>query len=153
MKGSIVIVYAVAILMFSGCKKYPENVLLLVPPEMALKQLSGAKLKIIKVNGYDSTIVLERKWERARDREFIYDPYLAPRSSSFYRNYTWGCSNCKGEIIMGTIYLYDNQKTLEGGTPFNVYGIVKWKIVKLTFRELKLEATKNNVLYEMEFSK
>jgi hypothetical protein len=135
------------LLIFWGCKKYPENILLIVPPEMVLKQLSGAKLKIFTVNGHDSTIVLERKWGKVKDRIFVYNPYLAPRSSSFYSNYTWGSN------IVRRIDLYDNQKMLEGDSPFNIYRIERWKIVKLSSRELKLETNKNGVIYEMQFSK
>lgn len=147
-----IIIVIVIVLLPVSCKKYPENVLLVVPPEMALKQLSGAKLKIFKINGYDSTIVLERKWRNVKDRVFEYNPYLAPRSSSFYSNYTWDCSNC-GIGIIGRIQLYENQKTLAGSSPFNIYGIEKWSILKLNTKELKIMTNKNNYTYEMVFSK
>jgi len=148
MKRNKGIACVLILLVFWGCKKYPENILLIVPPEIVLKQLSGAKLKIFTVNGHDSTIVLERKWGKVKDRIFVYNPYLVtPRSSSFYSNYTWGSN------IVGRIDLYDNQKILEGDSPFNIYRIERWKIVKLSFRELKLETNKNGVIYEMQFSK
>lgn len=134
------------------CKKYPENIVLIVPPEVVLKELSGAKLKSYKVNGVDSMEVMEKIFPGAQTFPFHYGPGSAPISSSFYRNYSWGTSTIDGGILNLSndkrylYYLYD-------AAPFNINKIDEWKIIKLTKKELRVTAQKNNNIYEIYFAK
>lgn len=147
-----------------GCKKYPKNKfpIILQPPEMTLKKLNGAKLKYFKINGADSTWVIEKSHPNARELEFKY-PDKDHRGSFETATYGWGYGGGTG-----TLNFSKDKKKIKfsgwagDGSPFshiNRYGpyprssSTEWNIIKLTGKELILQTTLNNREYEMAFSK
>lgn len=142
----------IAMIILVRCKKYPENIVLVVPPEVVLKELSGAKLKSYTVNGIDSMEAMEKAFPFARERVFNYGSYTT-RSGSLYTNFSWNVGD-KSFSILGLVIFSDDKKFFSGNGPFGILGINnKWKIIKLTKKELKVTAQKNNNIYEIYFAK
>lgn len=155
MSKVLLFIMMIVIITLTGCKKYPENKfpILLVPPEVVLKQLSGAHLKSYLVNGIDSMDVMEKVYPGAKNAIFRYGVLSLPRSSSNYRNYSWE-DGTSGFFNLGFLYFSDDRMYLSSGNaPFNINKIYTWKIIKLTKKELKVKAQKNNNIYELHFKK
>ncbi|MEW6772466.1 MAG: hypothetical protein AB1304_00545 [Bacteroidota bacterium] len=152
MNKILVFIIMIAMIILVRCKKYPENIVLIVPPEVVLKELSGAKLKSYTVNGIDSMEAMEKIFPGAQNFPFRYGPSSTSISSSYYRNYSWGMLT----PYVGILNLSEDRKYLYylyDAAPFNINKIDEWKIIKLTKKELRVTAQKNNNIYEIYFAK
>lgn len=83
--------------MMTGCKKYPENILLVAAPEAVLEKLSGGHIVYCKVNGKDSTDLMRSIIPEYTTAKFNYS------SSGFCNCAIWSSYyfNCKFTDIQG----------------------------------------------------
>ncbi|GAB4207400.1 MAG: hypothetical protein Fur0023_18140 [Bacteroidia bacterium] len=166
MKRAINIIYTTMMLvLLLGCKKYPENYLI-GAPETTLNDLTGnsqrcrfsittpapsycepkgAMLNKILINGIDSTFKYKNTILFYRSEESASNKSSSSNSSIKTQYPLPGWYH-----YVGYLFFSRDKKYILIGRSWN-RGDYKWKIIKLTRHELKIETTINNIHYEMHF--
>jgi len=150
------------IYMMMGCKKYPENVLLLAAPEAVLARLSGGHIVYCKVNGIDSTDLMKNIIPEYTIGKFIYSPSSITGSgmgkSDFYNaNIDDGNGHYHFFIAQfishKKIFSINRQITRFIPTFKENRNQYDFKVIKLTPNEFKIRINSNNKEYEILIAK
>lgn len=136
------------VLLFTTCKKYPENTLWFRNPEKVFK---GGRLQYLKVNNIDSLPFFNSYYGFNINSEIIdYDNktnYLA--SIHFIGNMTILKKSDKVGLYLHLTSAPQNNNKV---TDFSIYNFCEWQILKYTKTgELKLKTEKNGKTYEVLF--
>ncbi|HPQ07681.1 MAG TPA: hypothetical protein PK995_00470 [Bacteroidia bacterium] len=148
----------VSIVLLFGCKKYPENTLVLDPPQAVIRKWNGLKLKEFKVNGIDSLTLL-KSYEPGIDQEkFNCGYWERDYGFKFYSEkhslfiWLYGLDNmCELQYCFGNNNSWTSLPNNPGYFCFVVSG--SFKIIKLTHHEFKISKTFKNKQYEIWFKK
>lgn len=143
-------------ILFSGCKKYPENKLWFKNPEQAFK---GGKITSYKVNGVD-----RMPYFRNLYKSFPYNWYGHSVDDIFELpfDYHSGEENFDSEYGEGSLKFSETKREIaikfvpvnaDYGAENIFVGNLSWKIIKLTKAGfLKIEGKHDFKLYEIEFN-
>lgn len=143
-------------ILFTGCKKYPENKLWFKNPEQVFK---GGKITSYKINGVD-----KMPYFRNLYKSFPYNWYGHSVEDVFELpfDYHSGEENFDSEYGEGSLKFSETKKEIEiAFKPLNseygaeniFVGNLSWKIIKLTKTGfLKIQAKHDFKLYEIEFN-
>lgn len=142
------------VLLFTKCKKYDENTILLAPPEKVLAKLSNARIVYCKVNGADSTELMQSvfpyykklvfhytygTYGESRDASEFYNAKFEAETDthSFVQLYQIDFSKDK-KVMLISVYCcgkkYGFIPTLDGQR-----NTIAYDIIKLTKNELKIK--------------
>ena len=151
------------VMLFTTCKKYPENNLWFKSPE---KAFMGGKIIAYTVDGIDSIPM----WNYIYNT-YPYNGFPAPQGSTYYdiKNSIWEIENdykiISSSYGTGNLSFYNHKKNLH--ISFTMYKDLNnqypkytifytkdsdWKILKLTSKgDMRIQRTYNNKVYEIEF--
>lgn len=136
-------IFLLCLLMFSACKKYPENTLWFKKPETLIN--NNWILDKFIVNNIDSTYFDALKMYRERGVSFQDDDVVF---SEQYQG-SWKIVNKKKYIEIGA---YSSGNLVSFSPQKNIFrNYLRWKIEKLNTTQFWLSTVSDNIKYEIHF--
>lgn len=147
---------AVFAVLFSGCKKFPENTLWFKNPDKVFK---GGKITSFTMNGIDQTQIYRDKY-----KYFPYNYYGSSIDDVYQTVFTFnsGQKELSSDIGTGSFKFSETQreveinfkpKNWEYGAESIFIGYLSWKVLKITADgQLKIQTEYNFRKYEIQFN-
>ncbi len=154
-----VLLSGIILLLINECKKYPENILIMEPPDVAVSRWKHLTLRSLKVNGTDSMFLIKQtipdieSYEINITRQDILNYQHGRGDQTIYFQYA--------PSYQTTHYGIRGHIQLNGKDDYCYFGIGigghyeegYWKILKLNHKEFKIRKIENSNTYEMYFAK
>ena len=161
-----ILIILVLVMLFTACKKYPQNFLIFKSPQ---KVLVGGYLNAYTVNGMDSMPMWDAIYSDPTTYSNGYCPGLKAKNININNDYSDKNGFYISSVIgSGTWKFYNNKKYLHVNFNMNINNYCNvtvvpkynlfltsngdWKILKLTTDGvIRIQRTYNNKVYEIEF--
>lgn len=147
---------ALLILLFTGCKKFPENTLWFKNPDKVFK---GGKITSFTMNGIDQTQIYRDKY-----KYFPYNYYGSSIDDVYQTEFTFNAGNKELSSVIGKgsfkfsetqreVEINFKPKNWEYGAESIFMAYLSWKVLKITADgQLKIQAEYNFKKYEIQFN-